>query len=459
MTPPSILVVEDDTVLNELLVQTLQNTGYHVQGVTNLAEARGYLNTHEPTLILLDACLPDGHGMELLDGTNHLPPVVLLTAYGSIREAVDAIKAGAVEYLVKPIDLDALELTIQRVLETIALREDYQFCRSQIQHRQSKCMVGNSEAMRRVHDLIRKVAPTDMSVLIHGESGVGKELVAAEIHKHSHRSDRNYVALDCCSLQEKLFESELFGHEKGAFTGADRQKKGLIEVADGGTLFLDEIGEIESTIQAKLLRVLETKRFRRLGGTKDLSSDARIVAATNCHLEEMSQEGSFRLDLFYRLSGFVITIPPLRERREDIPGLVEYFLYNHHFSRRINKTVSHGAMKELVAYDWPGNIRELKNVVERSIILAGNKTQIHPEHLIFSTSNNKKDMGFELSFDHQPTLQEIEKHYIKFLLNKYSGHRLKVAEALGVSERNTYRLLKKYGLTENKAKRSSLPSP
>lgn len=449
MVTPSILVIEDDIALNQLLVQTLRNADYDVEGVACLAEARRHLSTHEPNLILLDCRLPDGYGMELFENGNRtLPPVVLLTAHGSVREAVNAMKAGAVEYLVKPIEIDDLELTIQRVLETITLREDYQFCKSQIEHQQHcKRMVGQSESMKRVHDLIRKVAPTNMSVLIHGESGVGKELVAAEIHKQSERSHRNYVALDCCSLQEKLFESELFGHEKGAFTSADRQKEGLIKVADGGTLFLDEIGEIEPNIQAKLLRVLETKRFRRVGGTNDLSSDVRIVAATNCNLEEMSEEGTFRQDLFYRLSGFVITIPPLRERREDIPELVEYFLQYHNFSRRVNKTISPTAMKELIAYDWPGNVRELKNVVERSIILAGHKTQIHPEHLIFSTSNKKKkEMGFELSFDHQPTLEEIEKHYLKLLLNKYSGHRSKVAQISGVSERNIYRLIKKYGL-------------
>jgi DNA-binding NtrC family response regulator len=359
MTQPSILVVEDDTVLNQVLVQTLRNADYYVEGVTSITETKRYLNTHEPTLVLLDGRLPDGSGIDLLSEHHNLPPVVLLTAYGSIREAVNAIKAGAAEYLVKPIDLGELELTIKRVLENIALRHDCQLYKSQIQNQKSR-MVGSSPALERVHELIRAVAPTDMSVLIQGESGVGKELVAAEIHKRSARSERNYVALDCCSLQEKLFESELFGHEKGSFTGADRQKKGLVEGADGGTLFLDEIGEIEAPIQAKLLRVLETGRFRRLGGTKDLSADVRIVAATNCDLEKMSREGTFRLDLYYRLSGFVITIPSLRERRGDIPELVEHFLHHHCFSRRINKSVSSAAMKELVAYDWPGNIRELK---------------------------------------------------------------------------------------------------
>jgi DNA-binding NtrC family response regulator len=435
-------------MLNQLLVNTLQDAGYQATGVTCLQDARTYLTTQEPSLILLDACLPDGKGSDLFPELSNLPPVVLLTAYGSIREAVHAIKAGVVEYLVKPIDLDELELTIQRVLETVTLREDCQLYKSQLQQQQGKTIIGQSQAIQKVHDLIQKVAPTNMSVLIHGESGVGKELIAAEIHKYSLRSQRNYVAIDCCSLQEKLFESELFGHERGSFTGADRQKKGLIEGADGGTLFLDEIGEIQAPIQAKLLRVLETGRFRRLGGTKDLSSEVRVVAATNCDLEKMSQEGTFRLDLYYRLCGFVITIPPLRERREDIPPLVEYFLQNHRLSRRINKTVSITAMKELIAYYWPGNIRELKNVVERAIILAGDKPTISPEHLTFSSSPNKRKNGFDLTFDHEPTLDEIEEYYLKRLLQKYSGHRLKVAETLGIGERHIYRLLKKHGLSE-----------
>lgn len=440
-----ILVVEDDTLLNQLLVQNLKKMGYDAEGVTLLSEARNYLNKHEPNLILLDGHLPDGMGMELL--SHHaIPPVVFLTAYGSVREAVNAIKAGAAEYLVKPINLDELEVTIKRVLENAALQQDYQLCKSQ-QSRCNRLMVGCSPAVDKVHELIRAVAPTDMSVLIQGESGVGKELVAAEIHRNSERAERNFVALDCCSLQEKLFESELFGHERGSFTGADRQKKGLIEGAEGGTLFLDEIGEIEAPIQAKLLRVLETGRFRRLGGTKDLTANVRIVAATNCNLEKMSQQGSFRLDLFYRLSAFVITVPSLRERREDIPELVEHFLSNHNFSRRINKSFTNTAMKELIAYHWPGNVRELKNVVERAIILSGEKSEIRPEHLTFSSIKNPGGIGFELSFDHEPTLEEIERDYLKILLSKYSGHRLKVAEALGVSERNTYRLLKKHGLS------------
>jgi len=447
-----ILVVEDDATLNQMLVNTLEKMHYQAKGVGELAEARQQLKARDFDLLLLDCQLPDGNGMSMLEERLNLPPVVLLTAYGSVRDAVNAMKAGAAEYLVKPIDLDELEVTIQRVLETEALREDYQFCKSQVQKkRSSKIMVGSSPALQYTFNHIQAVAPTDMSVLIQGESGVGKELAAAEIHKHSERWQRNFVALDCCTLQEKLFESELFGHERGAFTGADRQKKGLIEGAEGGTLFLDEIGEIGPPIQAKLLRVLETGQFRRVGGTKDLTANVRIVAATNCNLEEMSHKGAFRLDLFYRLSAFVVTLPPLRERREDIPALVEHFLKNHNFSRRINKIVTSKAMRQLVAYDWLGNVRELKNVVERAIILSGDKAEILPEHLTFSTSY-KHPNPFELNFDHEPTLEEIQEFYLRLLLKKYSGHRVKVAEKLGISERNTYRLLKKYGLNKQNVK-------
>jgi DNA-binding NtrC family response regulator len=444
----SLLIIEDDTFLNQTLVDVLSQMGYQTHGVTTLALAREYLSKHEPALVILDGRLPDGDGMEMLPQLHELCPTILLTAYGSVKNAVEAMKAGAAEYLVKPIDLDELEMVVQRVLETAALRQDYQFCKSQMNrsHQRNKILIGHSQALREVQRLIQAVAPTDMSVLILGESGTGKELIARELHQSSERNQRNFVALDCCTLQEKLFESELFGHERGSFTGAQKQKKGLIEGADGGTLFLDEIGEIEAPIQAKLLRVLETGHFRRLGGTKDLTADVRILAATNRDLEKMSRRGEFRLDLYYRLSTFVISVPPLRKRRNDISSLVEHFIQNHSFSRRINKTFSEAAIKSLVAYDWPGNIRELKNVVERAIILSGNHKQILPEHLTFSSTANNAPLVVQLSYEHEPTLEEIEKNYLETLLEKYSGHRAKIAGVLGISERHTYRLLKKYGL-------------
>lgn len=448
----NVLIIEDDIFLNKTLVDVLSKMNYQTQGVTSLAQAREYLSKHEPTLVILDGRLPDGKGMDILPQLNEICPTILLTAYGTVKNAVEAIKAGAADYLVKPIDLDELEMAVQRVLENATIRQDYQFCKSQMNrtHQRNKVIIGHSTALQKVHNLIQAVAPTDMSVLIQGESGTGKELVARELHQSSERSQRNFVALDCCTLQEKLFESELFGHERGAFTGAQAQKKGLIEGADGGTLFLDEIGEIEAPIQAKLLRVLETGHFRRLGGNKDLTADVRILAATNRDLEEMSRTGEFRLDLYYRLSTFVISVPPLRERRDDIASLVGNFLQNHSFSRRINKSFNDAAIKSLIAYDWPGNIRELKNVVERSIILSGNQKQIHPEHLTFSSSRTNNARSVQLNYDHEPTLEEIEKNYLQTLLEKYSGHRATISKILGISERHTYRLLKKYTSTNGK---------
>jgi DNA-binding NtrC family response regulator len=442
----TILSIEDDKLLNKMLVDSLNKMGYQAHGVTTLEQAQEFLLKHEPSLVILDSKLPDGEGMELLPQLNEICPTILLTAYGSVKNAVEAMKAGCAEYLVKPIDLDELEMVVQRVLENAALRQDYQFCKSQMSRnlKRNKIMVGQSPALQEVQKLIQAVAPTDMSVLINGESGTGKELIARELHESSERSHRNFVALDCCTLQEKLFESELFGHERGSFTGADRQKKGLIEGAEGGTLFLDEIGEIEAPIQAKLLRVLETGKFRRLGGTKDLTADVRILAATNRDLEQMSRTGEFRLDLYYRLSAFVIKVSPLRKRREDIPNLVKHFIENHSFSRRINKIVTEAANKTLLAYDWPGNIRELKNVVERAIILSGNKKYISPEHLTFSSTPGTTSVGVQLNYDHEPTLEEIEKSYFQMLFEKYSGHRTKIAGILGISERHIYRLVKKY---------------
>jgi transcriptional regulator with PAS, ATPase and Fis domain len=300
--------------------------------------------------------------------------------------------------------------------------------------------------MRELFQLLDKVTDSDVPVLIQGESGTGKELVAQAIHKHSPRAKRSFVAVDCCTLQEKLFESELFGHEKGAFTGADRQKKGLIEVAEGGTLFLDEIGEIDATIQAKLLRVLETGQFRRLGGTKDLNANVRVVAATNRDLKQMVEQGEFRADLFYRLNGFEVLVPPLRERRDDIVPLAEHFVRNHSFSRRIDKRLSGAAARRLVAYDWPGNIRELKNVIERAIILSRDKPMIAPEHLAFGSAQQRNQALVTMSFDHNPTLDELASAYLTLQLQKFSGRRADVASIMGISERSIYRMIKRLGL-------------
>ncbi|MBU0500953.1 MAG: sigma-54 dependent transcriptional regulator [Gammaproteobacteria bacterium] len=447
-----ILVIEDDKTLNELIVMQLGRAGYRVDGVTRWSDATRYLGTHEPALIIVDGKLPDADGLEKLPEIVSDYPVVVLTAYGSVRNAVEAIKIGAADYLLKPVSPEELLLTVKRTLEVVEIRNDHDFCKQQLKAKASRgsLLIGTSAPLREVQRLITAVAPDDISVLVQGESGTGKELIAREIHDQSNRADRHFVAVDCCTLQEKLFESELFGHERGAFTGADRQKKGLIEGAEGGTLFLDEIGEIGAAIQAKLLRVLETGIFRRLGGTKDLQANVRIVAATNRDLESMVAGGEFRADLYYRLNGFNILMPPLRERREDIPALAGHFIDHHNFSRRIEKQLSPPAVRKLTAYDWPGNVRELKNVIERAIILSGPKGQIQPEHLAFGSSTPNKGALLNLTFDHEPSMGELEESYLRYLLKKHSGRRTQVAELMGISERNIYRLIKRYGLEEVK---------
>ena len=442
-----ILLIEDDKVLNRLMSEHLRSMGHRIYTAFDWQQAQGVLEAHEPKLIIMDVQLPDARGMEILPRLVRTYSVIVLTAYGSVKDAVSAMKAGAAEYLVKPISLEELELVAQRTLENLALKEDHQYCKQRLEAKAGRRqMVGESPALNKLNELIDAVASSEVNVLIQGESGVGKELVARAVHDRSARAKRNYVALDCCTLQEKLFESELFGHERGSFTGAHRQKKGLIEAAEGGTLFLDEIGEIEPSIQAKLLRFLETGQFRRVGGTRDLHADVRVVAATNRDLESHSKEGRFRPDLFYRLAAFVIEVPPLRERREDIPLLARFFVEHHGFSRRVSKVISKAAMQQIVAYDWPGNIRELRNVIERAIILSRGKTHITPEHLAFKGSSSSQVPDLTLAFEREPTLEEVEKTYLSALLKRHQGHRSSVARTLGISERNVYRLIRKYDL-------------
>lgn len=442
----SILLIEDDAVLNKLLVEQLQDMGYLSEGMTNWAQAQEYLTNHDPDLIILDGRLPDAEGVEIIPELTTCP-VIMLTAYGNVPQAVKAMRAGVADYLVKPIGIEELEMVVKRTFEAETLRQDFQFCKTRLRKTRCKLLIGHSAALGKVDELIDAVAATDMTVLICGESGVGKELVAHELHDRSDRADKNFVVLDCCTIQETLFESELFGHERGAFTGADKKKSGLIEAAESGTLFLDEIGEIGPAIQAKLLRILETGQYRRLGGTKDLSANVRIMAATNQELDKMVKEGEFRSDLFFRLNAFTIPAPPLRERRDDIPELVQHFIANHNFSRRVAKRVTAATMRQLVAYDWPGNVRELKNVVERAIILSRGQAEIRPDHLAFcEVPGENSDLGMNLHFEREPTLEVVEKIYLQKLLEKYSGHRGKVAETMGISERNIYRLIQKYDL-------------
>ena len=442
-----ILVIEDDRTLNRLLVDQLRRSGLEAEGVLTAEEARAFISSRTPQLAVLDIRLPDSQGLETLAWLREHCPVVVLTAYGSIDQAVQAMHEGAAEYLVKPVARERLVLAVRRALETVNLKRDLEFWKNQVQAGSDPEMVGRSKGLSRVRKLIRIVSTADTTVLIEGESGVGKELVAAAIHRASPRADGRFVAIDCCTLQENLLESELFGHERGAFTGAERKKEGLVEIAEGGTVFLDEIGEITPTIQAKLLRVLETGQFRRLGGTRDLTADVRFVAATNRSLADMAADGTFREDLYYRLSAFVVTVPPLRERRDDIANLASFFLASRKFLRHVDKRFDPETIKQLEAYSWPGNIRELRNVVERGLLMSGESPVVLPAHIQLPTNGEAAhDAKIQLTFDTEPTLEEVKSAYLSKLLDRYKGRRNTVAKIMGISERNTYRIIKKFDL-------------
>jgi len=444
MKRKTLLVIDDDAIFNDLLRRQLDAMGFDGVGAGSWAEAKKRLEEIEPDAIILDFKLPDTDAAKALAELRSQYPVIVLTGYGSIPNAVSAIREGAADFLTKPVNLDELEITVRRVLENAELRASNRFYRDRLASQRPGPLIFASQAMAEVQKLIDAVGPTDTTVLILGESGTGKEMVAHAIHDKSPRREREMVALDASGLQETLFESELFGHERGAFTGADRLKKGLIEEAAGSSLFLDEIGDIGPAIQAKLLRVMETGSFRRVGGTKTLTADVRFIAATNRDIEAMSRAGTFRSDLWFRLSRFVITLPPLRARREDIEPLARHFLAQ--LSRSQPMTLSRDALKLLTAHDWPGNVRELKNAIERAVILARPGHEVRAEHLAFLARQRPGEVV--LRFSGEPRLEDIERQYLFETLAKYDGNRQKTAAVLGISERHVYRLIEKYGYGE-----------
>ncbi len=455
---PSLLVIEDDITLNQMLVRALERAGYEVASAGSWSEGKAMLDAHAAEVVLLDLNLPDSQGFGPLMELAQQRPTVMLTAYGSINQAVEAMRLGAVDYLVKPVNLDELELVIQRALDHARLRSSTVLNHVSASVQSDSPMVGQSSVMQRMRGLIATVGDSDVTALVTGESGVGKELVAQAIHAASSRRDQRFVAVDCCTLQESLFESELFGFERGAFTGADRRKPGLIEAAAGGSLFLDEIGDIGPAIQAKLLRVLETGRFRRLGAVADQRSDARIIAATNRNLLDLVQKGQFRADLYYRLNAFAIEVPPLRERPQDIGLLVEHFASTRARRNGSRVAISAAALAKLAAYDWPGNVRELRNVVDRAILLAGSAGEVLPEHLPELRCAAPAPAVAAAHLLHtEPTLDALERQYLQSLLLKYQGNRRKVAQAMGVSERTAYRMLDRHGLRDGLAQGSERP--
>ncbi len=444
MSGQRLLIVDDEESFRKLTARELGRSGYTVEGAGTLAAARETLARGSYHVVLLDVRLPDGSGLDLLPEIRESFPgtdVIMLTAYGTVQEAILAMKQGAHDFLTKPCKLAELEAVLEKVIEKQALERGNTALQRDVQRLMpADGFVGKSTQIHEMLTLLARVAETDSTVLIRGESGVGKELVARAVHRQSKRSRQPFVVVDCASLHENLLQSELFGHEKGAYTGAIRLKHGLFEVADRGTIFLDEIGEITPPLQVKLLRVIESGTFRRVGGTVDLKVDVRVIAATNRGLEEMMKEKTFREDLYYRLNVFSLSIPPLRERRDDIPLLVEHFVRNSAIAPRRNVRVTAAAMEVLTRYLWPGNVRELENVIERALILC-DAGAIEPEHL---------PLGVRLEPSFRPveedgslvTLEEVERRYVRRVLEECKGHRHKAANILGISERNLYRKLK-----------------
>jgi DNA-binding NtrC family response regulator len=392
-------------------------------------------------LVLLDMILPDLNGLQVLKRVKRLAPevpVIIMTAYSEVRGAVEAMKAQAADYLCKPFDLDELKLVVHRTLESSALAQKYRRLQELEQGRhQGARIIGESRAAKRLRQVIKQVASSEaLSVLIHGESGTGKELVARGLHYNGPRREASLVEVNCAGISETLFESELFGHERGAFTDAKAAKKGLAEVAHKGTLFLDEIGEMALPLQAKFLRFLEERRFRRVGGTHDIPVDVRVVAATNRDLLELVQAGNFRKDLYYRLNLIYIHLAPLRERPEDILPLAQHFLEqaNHMFKKTI-RAFSPEAEQLLAAYPWPGNVRELRNVVERIAILE-NEDYILPAHLPPEVSGMRPAAaaeGFDVGTLFPKPLHEVEEAYVSAVLKRVGGNKTKAAEILGIT--------------------------
>ncbi|MDM7916498.1 MAG: sigma-54-dependent transcriptional regulator [Candidatus Eisenbacteria bacterium] len=453
-TAVSLLVIDDDETFGRVLARELERRGFEVATAISGGDGIARAIQVEPAVVLLDLRLPDMDGLEVLQALRERCPgteVILLTGHGSIDTAIASVRAGAFDYAVKPCPLDELEVRIQKALERQFLSRRARLLeRGLTPPDPAGSFRGESDAFRDLIRRIERVAASDSTVLLVGETGSGKEMAAKLLHARSPRAARPFVVVDCAGLQEGLLQSELFGHERGAFTGADRAKPGLFEVAHGGTIFLDEIGEVSHATQVKLLRVLDTATFRHVGGTKEIQVDVRILAATNRDLVEMVADGRFREDLYYRLSTITIDLPPLRERRVDIDLLAEHFvsLLNDRYGtvRRIGAAT----LETLRRYDWPGNVRELLHVIESSMIVCEG-SEILPEHLPASLRRLAAPPGPAPrgpERDHLPTLKEMERAHIERALGASAGHRGNAARALGISERNLYRKLREYGLME-----------
>ena len=443
-----VLVLDDDDLLRTIITERLSRSGYAVTATSTVQQARTEIAREVPDVALLDVKLPDAEGTDLLPVlTESETPCVMMTAHGTVQSAVAALKLGARDYLEKPFNLDKLEATIAAALEVTSLRREVHALRRQ--YASSGVIVGSGPAMNKVLQLIEKIAPADTTtVLIEGETGTGKGVLARLLHQLSPRARGPFINVTCSSLAETLMESELFGHEKGAFTDARTMKRGLVELADGGTLFLDEIGELSLRLQSKLLAFLEDKTFRRVGGTRDITVNTRVIAATNRVLEKEVEAGGFRADLYYRLRVVPMTIPPLRQRRSDIEALAKHFIdtYNREFGKRVRR-ISPQALEALTNYNWPGNVRELRNMIERGVLLTeGDQLELEllPREVLGGDST-KPLIGITLG----PSgidLDKLERSLLDEALRQAEGSRSGAGRLLGLSRHQIRNRLKKYGL-------------
>jgi len=451
----TILVVDDEPGQRAMLHAVLSAEGYEIAEAKDGASALAQVEAHFYDLILMDVRMAQLDGMAALKAIKTRSPgipIILMTAYGTVRDAVEAMKAGAYDYLTKPLDIDELKLTVARGLRHATLEEENARLRALVgRDVDIGPIIGTSEPMRRVFEAIALVAPTEATALILGESGTGKELVAQAIHANSPRRAGPLITVNCAALPETLLESELFGHERGAFTGATERRLGRFELAHGGTIFLDEIGDLPPTAQTKLLRVLQSQEFERVGGTNTLKIDVRVIAATNKDLEAAVRAGQFREDLWYRLYVFPLTLPPLRERRDDIPLLAEHFLkrYAERHRRRL-RGLTPRALDLLMRYEWPGNVRELEHTIERAVILARGE-HITPEEFpptIRAIGGDPTDTTpQEPPLPVGLSLKDVERELIRRTLEHTGGNRTKAAEILGISRATLHNKLKEYGLS------------
>jgi len=443
-----ICVIDDEASQAEELSAYLNESGYHARSFSSASACIKHLEKDYADCVITDLKMPEMSGLELLQRTKSLNPdisVILITAFGTVEDAVQAMREGASDFLSKPVDLDELQLRLEKLFEHRLLQSENRILKEQLRDRNaSASIIYDAPAMDEVLNLVSRVSDSMASVLIRGESGTGKEMIALAIHQASSRAAKPFTAVNCAAIPEALFESEFFGHEKGAFTGAHERKHGRLESAAGGTLFLDEVADIPLNFQVKLLRVLQNGDYQRLGSSQTLQADVRILSATNKNMDELISEGSFRADLFYRLNVVPLTIPPLRERKADIPLLCRHFIQKHaERNRRAVRDISPEALNKLMHYGFPGNVRELENIIERAVILTRSEV-LQPRDIpdLQSTAAGSEHTGGTLS----DQVEALELRLIRNALQLHEGTQTRAAESLGLTERNLRYKMQKYGL-------------